>query len=246
MSTVVYDIKGHVMVVTLDRPNVRNAWNSDLAQELHNAWKRLVADDQIRVCVVTATGSYFSAGMDLKDPPMDLATLAMPNLSIPCNKPIIVAAEGFAIGYAAVFCLLADMVFAGASTYFLYPEAKMGLFQGMMGGFPGRLQYKAGLQWLMTADRLSATRACEIGLVNEVVEDGKSLERAMAIAEKIAANAPMVVQAMKAVALGTVTKGPVEANFHHNRMIARVMSSDDGKEGFASFKERRPAKFNGR
>jgi enoyl-CoA hydratase len=246
MASIVYDIKDHVMTVTLNRPQVRNAWNAELAQGLHNAWLRLEADEQIRVCVVTANGGFFSAGMDLKDPPRDLATLAMPNLSVPCNKPIIVAAEGFAIGYASVFCLLADMVFAGRNTYFLYPEAKMGLFQGMMGGFPGRLQYKAGLQWLMTADQMSAARACEIGLVNEVVEDGKAYERAMEVAGKIARNAPLVVQAMKAVALGTVTKGPVEKNFHHNRMIARVMSSEDGKEGFASFKEKRSAKFSGK
>ena len=246
MAAVVYDIKDHIMVVTLDRPQVRNAWNAELAQGLHDAWQRLVADGEIRVCVVTANGGFFSAGMDLKDPPYDLATLAMPNLSIPCDKPILVAAEGGAIGYAAVFCLLADMVFAGRDTYFLYPEAKMGLFQGMMGGFPGRLQYKAGLQWLMTADKLSAERACQIGLVNEVVDDGSAFARAMEVAEKIARNAPLVVQAMKAVALSTVTKGPIETNFRNNRLIANVMASEDGKEGFASFREKRPATFKGR
>ncbi len=246
MAAVVYDIKDHIMVVTLDRPQVRNAWNAELAQGLHDAWLRLRDDDEIRVCVVTANGGFFSAGMDLKDPPYDLATLAMPNLSVPCDKPILVAAEGGAIGYAAVFCLLADMVFAGHSTYFLYPEAKMGLFQGMMGGFPGRLQYKGGLQWLMTADKLSAARACQIGLINEVVDDGAVLARAMEVATKIAANAPMVVQAMKAFALSTVTKGPMETNFRHNRLVANIMASEDGKEGFASFKEKRPATFKGK
>ena len=98
MAAVVYVIKDHIMVVTLDRPQVRNAWNAELAQGLHDAWQRLVADDSIRVCVVTANGGFFSAGMDLKDPPYDLATRAMPNLSVPCDKPILLAAEGGAIG----------------------------------------------------------------------------------------------------------------------------------------------------
>ncbi len=170
----------------------------------------------------------------------------MPNLSIPCDKPILVAVEGGAIGYASVFCQLADMVFAGETAYFLYPEAKLGLFQGLMGGFAGRLQYKAGLQWLMTGEPISAARAREIGLINEVVSDGKALERALEVAARIAANAPLVIQAMKAIAQGMVAKGPMEANFRINQMIARVMDSEDGKEGFASFKEKRPARFTGR
>jgi len=246
MAAVVYDVKDHILVVTLDRPQVRNAWNAELAQGLHDAWERLASDDALRVCVVTANGGFFSAGMDLKDPPYDLATLAMPNLSVPCDKPILAAVEGGAIGYAAVFCLLADMVFAGNSAYFLYPEARMGYFQGMMGGFPGRLQYKAGLQWLMTADKLPAERACQIGMVNEVVADGAAFSHAMEVAGKIARNAPLVVQAMKAFALGTIPKGPMEANFRQNRLIANIMASEDGKEGFAAFRERRTATFKGK
>lgn len=246
MSNVLCELRDHIQVVTLNRPQVRNAWNPALACELHDALRLFADDERARVCVVTATGSFFSAGLDLKDPPKDEAPQAIPNLSIPCDKPILVAVEGGAIGYASVFCQLADMVFAGQSAYFLYPEAKLGLFQGLMGGFPGRLQYKGALQWLMTAEPLSAARAREIGLVNEVVADGTTLERALEVAARIAANAPLVIQAMKAIALGTVVKGPMEANFRINQMIARVMNSEDGKEGFAAFQERRPASFAGR
>lgn len=239
-----HEIKGHTLLVKLARPQVRNAWNPELAQGLHDSWRRLEDDDALWNCVVTG-GDFFSAGMDLKAPPMDLGTLAMPNLSVPCNKPIICAVEGGAIGYASVFCLLADMVIAGESAYFLYPEAKLGLFQGMMGGFPGRLQYKAGLQWIMTAEPMGAARAREIGMVNEVVPNGQSLERAMALAERINEGAPLVIQAMKALALGTIPKGPMEQNYPVNRLLARVANSEDGKEGFASFKEKRAAKFRG-
>lgn len=239
------EIQGHTLLVKFNRPKVRNAWNAELAQGLHDSWRRLDEDDDLRSCVITG-GDFFSAGMDLKAPPMELGTLAMPNLSVPCDKPIICAVEGGAIGYASVLCLLADMVIAGESAYFLYPEGKMGVFQGMMGGFPGRLQYKAGLQWIMTAEPMAAPRAREVGMVNEVVPDGQSLTRALALAERINASAPLVIQAMKAIALGTVTKGPMEQNYRTNRLIARIASSEDGKEGFAAFKEKRTATFRGR
>ena len=235
---------GHVLIVTLNRPEARNAWNPALVQALREIWLDFASSDE-RVCVVRGAGAMFSAGIDLKDTPSEGAW-AMPNIGVPCNKPILVAVEGAAIGYAAVMCQYADMVFAGADAYFLYPEAKLGLFQGLMGGFPGRLQYKGGLQWLLTADSISAERAREIGLINEVVPPGQAFDRALEVAHKVARNAPLVVQSMKAMALSTVTKGPMEQNFHINRGIEQIMASDDGKEGLASFRERRSAEFRGR
>lgn len=245
MSVQVHDVGPHIQVVTLDRPSVRNAWNDDVVRGLHEAWLRFAGDDALRACVVTGNGPMFTSGLDLKAPPADGA-LGMPNLSVACNKPILVAVEGAAIGYGSVMCQLADMVFAGESAYFVYPEARLGLFQGMMGGFPGRLQYKAGLQWLMTGEAISATRAREIGLVNEVCPDGTALRRTLEVAEQIARNAPLVVQAMKAIALGCVPKGPMELNYQTHRMIARVMSSEDGQEGIAAARGKRPAHFKGR
>ncbi len=235
---------GHVLIVTLNRPEARNAWNTALVQGLRDVWEEFAVSDD-RVCVVRGTGPLFSAGIDLKDTPTEGAW-AMPNMGVPCDKPILVAVEGAAIGYAAVMCQYADMVFAASDSYYLYPEAKLGLFQGLMGGFPGRLQYKGGLQWLLTGDSISAERAREIGLVNEVVAPGQAFARALEVAHKVAGNAPLVVQAMKAIALSAVTKGPMEQNFHINRKIERIMASEDGKEGLASFRERRGAKFQGR
>jgi enoyl-CoA hydratase len=246
MPSILTDIQGHIQVITLNRPQVRNAWNPELSLELRQALQDFNANEQLRACVVTATGNFFSAGLDLKDPPKNEAPMAMPNLSITCDKPILVAVEGGAIGYASVFCQLSDMVFAGENAYFLYPEAKMGLFQGLMGGFPGRLQYKGALQWLMTGEPISAERAREIGLVNEVVPDGQALARAMAVAARISANAPLVIRAMKAIALATVTKGPMEENFRIHRMLDDIAHSEDGQEGIASFREKRSAHFNGR
>lgn len=245
MSVVIENVADHIQLVTLDRPQVLNAWNDEVVERLHEAWIRFAENDDLRVCVVTGRGRMFTAGLDLKAPPADAAS-GMPNLLVPCDKPILVAVEGASIGFGSVLCQLADMVFAGESAYFLYPEAKLGLFQGMMGGFPGRLQYKAGLQWLMTGDPLTAARAREIGLVNEVYPDGTVLDRTLEMAGKIARNAPMVVQAMKAIALGSVPKGPMEVNYRTNRLIAQVMSSEDGREGIAAFQQKRQATFKGR
>lgn len=234
----------HVLIVTLNRPQARNAWNPAMVQGLNEAWEAFAASDA-RVCVVRASGPLFSAGIDLKDTPYDGAR-GMPNLSVPCNKPIILAVEGAAIGYGAVMCQLADMVFAASDSYYLYPEAKLGIFQGLMGGFPGRLQYKGGLQWLLTGESITAERAREIGLVNEVVPPGEAFARALQVAHKIANNAPLVVQAMKSIALNTVTKGPVEQTFLVNQELQRVMQSADAGEGLASARERRQAVFQGR
>ncbi len=240
------EVKGRTLLVTLDRPEVRNAWNPELARGLREAWERLVADDELWTCVVTGTGPFFSAGLDLKNPPVEEAPLAMPNLAVTCDKPIITAVEGGAIGYGATFCVLSDMVVAGESAYFLYPEGRMGAFQGMMGGFPGRLQYKGGLQWIMTGAKMPAARAREIGIVNEVVPDGTATESALALADQINQNAPLVIRAMKALALSTVTKGPMELNFRNHQLLARIVASEDFKEGVAAFRERRPTQFKGR
>lgn len=244
MSAVLTERDNGVLIVTLNRPQVRNTWNDELVAGLRAAWTTFAQSDD-RVCVLRGNGQMFSAGLDLKEPAQE-GFYGVPNMAVPCDKPILVAAEGAVIGFASTLCLYADMVFAGASTYFLYPEAKLGLFQGLMGGFPGRLQYKGGLQWLMTADPISAERAREIGLINQVVPDGQAFERTLAVARTIAANAPLVVRAMKTLALASVSKGPMEQNFAINRQIAQIMASEDGQEGLASFREKRSAKFKGR
>ncbi|HPK31564.1 MAG TPA: enoyl-CoA hydratase-related protein, partial [Ottowia sp.] len=163
-----------------------------------------------------------------------------------CDKPIIVAVNGVAVGGAATMVMLADMAVAEEQAQFIYPEAKIGAFAGVMAGFPPRMQYKAGLEWLMTGDAMPAQRAYEIGLVNRLVPKGQALSTAMEVATRIAANAPLVVQAMKSIARRTLPASPTELYYPHRRLLDGIAHSDDIKEGVASFKEKRAPRFTGR
>jgi enoyl-CoA hydratase len=244
MSTITYESQDGIARIVINRAESRNSINNELVQDLHAAWKRFAREDD-RVAVLGAAGDYaFSVGADLKDLPRDV-WLAMPNLSTPCDKPIIGAVNGFTVGAGATMIMLADMAVAEEQAQFIYPEAKIGAFAGVMAGFPPRMQYKAGLEWLMTGDPMTAQRAYEIGLVNRVVPKGQAMKAALEIAAKIAANAPLVVQAMKSIARSTLNKSSTELYYPQRAMLDGISNSADIKEGVASFKEKRSPRFTG-
>lgn len=246
MTAVLYESKDGIARITINRPEARNAINNDMVQGLQAAWQRFAQDAGDRVAVVHGAGEQaFTSGADLKDMPRDI-WLAMPNLSLPCDKPIIAAVSGFAVGAGSTLVMLADMAVADEEARFIYPEAKIGAFAGVMAGFPPRLQYKAGLEWLMTGDPMTAQRAYEIGLVNRVAPKGQALTVAMELAAKIAGNAPLVVQAMKSIARRTLPSSPTELYYPQHRLIQGIANSEDIKEGVVSFKEKRPPRFTGR
>ena len=244
MTAITYSSENGIARIIINRAEARNAINNEVVQGLHEAWRRFEREDD-RVAVLGAAGEQaFSAGADLKDLPRDV-WLCMPNLSVPCDKPIICAINGFAVGAGSTMVMLADMAVAEEQAQFIYPEAKIGAFAGVMAGFPPRIQYKAGLEWLMTGDPMTAQRAYEIGLVNRVVPRGQAMTVALEIATKIAANAPLVVQAMKSIARHTLPKSPTEQYYPQRVMLDRIATSADMKEGVASFREKRPAQFTG-
>ncbi|MBK6614116.1 enoyl-CoA hydratase-related protein [Ottowia sp.] len=246
MTATTYESRDGIALITINRADARNAINNEVVRGLSEAWACFAASADDRVAVLAgAGGQAFSAGADLRDMPKDIWR-AMPNFSVRCDKPIICAVTGFAVGAGSTFVMLADLAVAEEQAQFLYPEAKIGAFAGVMAGFPPRMQYKAGLEWLMTGDPMSAQRAYEIGLVNRVVPQGQGLAAALELAGKIAANAPLVVQAMKAIARDTLPLSPTERYYPQRAMLDGIANSEDIQEGVASFKEKRPPRFTGR
>ncbi len=245
MTDITYESRDGIAIITINRAEARNAINNAVVNGLQAAWRRFAQEDD-RVAVLTAAGEHaFSAGADLKDLPKDV-WLAMPNLSVPCDKPVICAVNGFAVGAGATIVMLADMAVAEEQAQFIYPEAKLGAFAGVMAGFPPRMQYKAALEWLMTGDPMTAQRAYEIGLVNRLAPKGQGLKVALEVAAKIAGNAPLVVQAMKSIARSTLQRSSTELYYPQREMLEGIARSADLQEGVASFKEKRQARFTGR
>ena len=245
MACVTVEMDGPVMIVTMNRPEKRNAWNADMVEGFRRVWLDFAADDAARVCIVRGAGPVFSSGLDFREPPAN-DDGAFPNTTVPCDKPILIAVEGACLGMACSLVLMGDIVIAGEAASFAYLEATMGFHGGMMAGFPGRMLYKPGLQWMLTGDSMAAERARDIGFVNEVVAAGSAFGRAMEIARKIAANAPLAVRSMKAIAMATLPKGPVEQGFATQRMVDAMRTSEDFREGITALQERRPANFKGR
>ncbi len=245
MTAVRYESADGIALITIDRAPQRNSINQEVVQGLQEAWLRFAEEDD-RVAILSAAGDdAFSAGADLKNPPKDI-WMAMPNLSVPCDKPIIAAVSGYAIGAGATMVMLSDLAVAAESASFVYPEAKVGAFAGIMGGFPARMPYKVGLEWTLTGEPMSASRAYEIGFVNRLCQKGEQLAVAMELARKIAANAPLVVQTMKHLALETLPRNPMATYYPHKRRLEKISNSQDIQEGIASFVEKRAPRFQGR
>jgi len=243
--SVTYQSQNRIAVITIDRAAQRNAVNPAVCRGLTEAWQRFQQEDDL-VAVLTGAGdAAFCAGADLKDMPGDVWQ-ALPNFAVPCDKPIIAAVSGYVIGVGATMTLYSDMVVASESTQFIYPEAKIGVFQGIMGGFPKKMPYAVGLEWALTGAPMGAARAHEIGFVNRVCAVGQQLTVALELASAIAANAPLVVQTMKHLALETLPRSPMDAFYPHKRRLEAISQSEDAKEGVMAFAQKRPPSFQGR
>lgn len=239
-----YESRDGVAIITLNRPDKRNAINNDVALGLRSAWERLNAGAD-RVGVLTHAGEHFTGGADIKGPPEDFPG-CVPNVGIMLQKPLVAAVGGWVVGGGAVIVQMCDLCVAADNTQFMFPEAKVGFTGALIAGLAARIPHKVAMELMLLGDKIPAERMHQVGLVNKLVPPGKQLDAAMEYARRLADNAPLVLSVLREFVGHIIPKGPAELTAYGRLALARVRQSEDAKEGIASFKEKRQAKFKGR
>ena len=252
--------RGHTLIVTLNRPHARNALSTEMMEIMVQAWDRVDNDPDIRCCILTGAGGYFCAGMDLKaatkkppgesfkdgsyDPSRIDALLKGRRLT----KPLIAAVEGPAIAGGTEILQGTDIRVAGESAKFGISEAKWSLYP--MGGSAVRLvrqiPYTVACDLLLTGRHITAAEAKEMGLIGYVVPDGQALSKALEIADVIANNGPLAVQAILRAIRETEGMAENEAFKIDTQIGIKVFLSDDAEEGPRAFAEKRKPNFQNR
>ena len=252
-GVVLVERRGGVQVITINRPQAKNALDRAVAEGVAAAVDELDASDELRVGVLTGAGGTFSAGMDLKAF-LRGETPAIPGRGLcgitqtPPRKPLVGAVEGAALAGGFELLLACDLVVAAEKARFGVPEVTRSLVAagGAALQLPRRVPYALALEMLLTGEPLGAPRAAEIGLVNRLVPEGGALDAAVALAERIAANGPLAVAATKAVARGTADWTFEEGWQRQEELVRPVFTSEDAAEGSRAFAEKRPPVWKGR
>jgi enoyl-CoA hydratase len=246
---------GHqqILIITINRPERRNAINLATAVALAAAMADLDADPQLAAGILTGAGGFFSAGMDLKEFASGTRPVAAGRgfagfVQLPPAKPLIAAVEGWALGGGFEMVLACDMVVAGSGARFGLPEVTRGLAARGGGAFrlPRRMPYAIAMEVVLTGAPISAARAAEFGLVNRLVDDGEALTAAVELAAAIARNAPLSVRASKRVVAESVDWDLGEGFTRQDEYFGRVFASADAAEGARAFSEKREPRWSGR
>lgn len=248
-NEILTETRGRVRLVTLNRPQARNAIDSALGQALVAAIHELDADDGITAGVLTGAGGSFCAGMDLKaflteGPPKGFTEF----LENGSQKPLIAAVEGFALAGGLEIALTCDLIVAASDVKLGIPEAKRGLFAAGGGLFrlPDRVPYGVAMEMALTGDPILAAKAHELGLVARLAEPGKAVEVGLELAERIACNAPLAVAASKQIVRDSRGRTDEDGWALQRPLAAKVFTSEDAKEGPRAFAEKREPKWTGR
>jgi enoyl-CoA hydratase len=242
-----------VLVITLNRPDARNAVNSAVARGIADALDTLDADDDLQVGVLTGAGKGFSAGMDLRAfvqgerPYADDRGFAGITQRA-ARKPLIAAVEGFAVAGGFEIALSCDLIVASKGTRFGIPEVKRGLIAGAGGllRIPQRVPYGIAMELALTGDLIQAERAYELGLVNRLTEQGGALDGALELAAAVKVNGPLALAASKEILQQVRDWSEEEFWDRQAPTVERIFDSEDAREGATAFAEKREPNWQGR
>ena len=253
------DRDGHVLLIGLNRPEKRNAADVQLLGELSLAYAELENDPELRVALVYAHGDHFTGGLDLADvaPRIGadgLDTTAEGGINpwqvsgTALSKPVVIAVQGTCLTLGVELVLSADIAVAAASTRFGQIEVSRGIlpFGGATIRFPRAVGWGNAMRWMLTGDLFDAAEALRIGLVQEVVADGEQYDRGLELARRVAAQAPLAVQATLASARLAVRESDAAAEAGLQPALVRLAGSEDSAIGMRAFLSRTPAVFVGR
>ncbi len=256
--------EGNVLIVTLNRPEAKNAFSPEMLLGMYKAWRRLDEDDELYCAILTANGATFCAGMDLKagadgehrSAEEFMALMAtVPNIhwqallrdNRPC-KPLILAVEGYALAGGTEILQGTDIRVGAEDSIFGVTEVARGLYP--MSGSTIRLRrqipYCLAAEILLCGEHVTAQQALDFGLINRVVPKGETLAEARKIAARICENGPLAVQAVtRSLRQHQECMEEDEAMLASDELAGPVFASADAKEGMRAFKEKRPARFTG-
>ena len=241
-DVVLYESRENVAIITLNRPDRLNALNGEVCQRMVEIWRNFEASDD-RVAIITGAGRAFTAGADITDGGEIWPWI--PGVGVELRKPVIAAVTGLVVGGGVVLVQFADLAVIAEDAWLSYPEAKIGFTGGLIASMVARVPHKIAMEFLLVGEKMTAQRAYEIGFVNKVVPRAELMDSAMDYARKLAANAPMVVETLKAFAGRTLPKGPTELAGYARHMTERTFTSADLEEGLAAFAEKRTPTFRG-
>lgn len=250
-EAVLSERRGRTLIITINRPEARNAANKAVAEGLAAACDELDDTPELSVAVLTGAGGNFCAGMDLKAfAAGELAYVPGRGLGFterPPRKPIISAVEGHAVAGGTELVLATDLVVAAKGAKFGIPEVKRGLVAagGGLLRLPHRIPYQKALELALTGESFTADQGAQWGFVNVLTEPGEALNGAIELAERITANGPLAVAVTKEIMVKAAGWSQDEMWAKQGELIAPVFASKDAKEGAIAFAEKRAPNWTG-
>ena len=245
--------RGRILVVTINRPDQRNAVNAAVANGIAAAMDELDGDDDLSLGILTGAGGGFCAGMDLKafvtgESPWagDRGFAGITQRA--ADKPLIAAIEGFAVAGGLEVALACDLLVAARGAKLGIPEVKRSLVAagGALLRLPRALPRPVAMELALTGDPITAERGQELGVINRLAEPGQALEEALALAERITVNGPLALRATKRILSESVDWPESEFWNRQGEIAGPVMSSEDAREGATAFAQKRPPVWRGR